>query len=475
MILPPTFSWYLSVKYLVTRWVNLIGMLGIALAVWAMIVVISVFSGFIENARSGIDNGSPQLLLTELRQGSDFRKLGPVLRGIEGVANVAPRLHHYGILLPHFGIKRSQPTDNIPSANSTSNKNSVVLVGVDPEFEAKTTNFNDWLAHKIERIESKDSSRPKLVEFPVESIGNPFAVSPARVWSGHKRLTGDGKQVLGDQDGIVLGVMRINYGLQQIIPGQRVDIVSARYNTDRNKFKKMRIITHFSGTFRTQHRMLDMTVCMLDINLLRDHMGCGEEELVTDVAIKVAEGHDLNIVAAAVEAAVADLGGGKALDFEGQNATYLGAVDQERALMKIVLFAVMLVAGFLIFATMHMMVSQKVKDIGILSALGATPIANGGIFVLGGLSVGVAGCALGTGAGYLFAIYLDDMNELAYDWFGWRLFPRQVYSLDRIPVNLDSTWMMQVVLGALLLSVLVAWLPARRAARLDPVKALMHE
>ncbi|MEE2887139.1 MAG: hypothetical protein VX951_06875, partial [Planctomycetota bacterium] len=339
MILPPTFSWFLAVRYLVTRWVNLVGMLGISLAVWAMIVVISVFSGFIAEARRGIEGASPDLLLTGLKEDSDFRELEPVLRKVNGVLSVAPRLHHYGMLLPHFGGKLPQRTSTIPSANSTANKSSVVLVGIDPDLEAETTRFQHWLNNQVSK---HIVPHPRMATgvFSVESVDDPFSVSPERVWEAHQTLTSRGTEVLGAQDGIVLGVMRLNFG-DQIIPGQRVDIISARHNRTDDEYKKIRIITHLSGAFRTQHRMLDLTVCMLDIDLLRDHMGGGDEELVTDVAIKVAPDQDLSVVASAVDAAVANLGGGTALNFEQQNATYLSAVDQERALMKIVLFAVM--------------------------------------------------------------------------------------------------------------------------------------
>ena len=349
----------------------------------------------------------------------------------------------------------------------------MVLVGIDPELEAQTTRLNDWLTDQVnEHIDPI----PRMQDggFCVESAQQPFSVSPKRIWDAHEILTSRGKKVLGDQDGVILGVMRLNFG-DQIIPGQRVDIISARHHPADDQYKKIRIIAHLSGAFRTQHRMLDLTVCMLDIDLLRDHMGGGEEELVTDVAIKVADGHSAADVARAIEASMLEHGGGKALTYEQQNATYLGAVDQERALMKIVLFAVMLVAGFLIFATLHMMVAQKVQDIGILSALGATPSATGGIFVLGGLAVGVAGCALGSVGGYLSAYFLNDINEFAYQWTGRELFPRRVYNLDEVPIDLDPTWILQVVAGALFLSLVVSWLPARRAARLDPIKALMHE
>jgi len=239
--------------------------------------------------------------------------------------------------------------------------------------------------------------------------------------------------------------------------------------------KTIKFSLYLSGAYHTKHRFLDLSMCLMDIETLRQHMGHGdpldEHEWVTEVAIKVREGADPKTVGLRLEAALADRGGGKALTWDDQNATFLNAVNRERAMMKIVLFAVLVIAGFLIFATLHMMVVQKTKDIGILASLGATPSGIGAVFILGGLAVGVFGCSLGLATGYATAYYLNDICTL----LGVHLFPPELYALDEVPINLEMQWMFQIAAGALALSLLVAWLPARRAARLDPVKALMHE
>jgi lipoprotein-releasing system permease protein len=139
--------------------------------------------------------------------------------------------------------------------------------------------------------------------------------------------------------------------------------------------------------------------------------------------------------------------------------------------MKVVLFAVLVVAGFLIFATLHMMVVQKTKDIGILTSLGATPSGIGWIFVLSSLAIGMAGCTLGLTTGFLSAYFLNAICGA----IGLQLFPSALYAIEDVPINLEPIWMLQVAAGALILSLIVAWVPARRAARLDPVRALMHE
>ena len=144
-------------------------------------------------------------------------------------------------------------------------------------------------------------------------------------------------------------------------------------------------------------------------------------------------------------------------------------------MMEIVLFVVMLVSAFVIYTTLHMMVTQKVKDIGIVAAVGGAPGGIGAVFLLSGVVVGVLGTALGVLAGVLSAVWLNPVNDWLYESFQVELFPRGLFDLDEVPCHLEPSWVVAVGVGAVLLSVLVAFLPARKAARLNPVTALSFE
>lgn len=153
----------------------------------------------------------------------------------------------------------------------------------------------------------------------------------------------------------------------------------------------------------------------------------------------------------------------------------LAAVAMETAILNILLFLIIAVAGFGILAIFLMIVIEKTRDIGILKSLGASGPGVMGIFLAYGLSLGVVGSGVGTVLGLLFVKYI---NEIA-DWLGWitgqPVFDPSVYYFFRIPSTIDPWTVSWIVGGALAIAVLASVLPAMRAATLHPVEALRHE
>ena len=76
----------------------------------------------------------------------------------------------------------------------------------------------------------------------------------------------------------------------------------------------------------------------------------------------------------------------------------LAAVQMETAVLNVLLFLIIAVAGFGILAIFFMIVVEKTRDIGILKSLGATGRGIMGIFLGYGLCLGVVGAGVGIGA-----------------------------------------------------------------------------
>jgi lipoprotein-releasing system permease protein len=138
----------------------------------------------------------------------------------------------------------------------------------------------------------------------------------------------------------------------------------------------------------------------------------------------------------------------------------LEALVVRNAVMYTVVAAIMLVAGFGIFNIVSTITHEKARDIAILKSLGFPQGDMQRLFVLEGLAIGLAGALLGWCLGFGLAFTLSKVRF-------------EVQGVGREITHLPlawSFWHYLIAAGFALLSAGVAgWLPARRAARLNPV------
>ena len=87
----------------------------------------------------------------------------------------------------------------------------------------------------------------------------------------------------------------------------------------------------------------------------------------------------------------------------------------ETAILNILLFLIIAVAGFGILAIFFMIVVEKTRDIGILKSLGASGGGVMGIFLGYGFSLGTVGSGVGMVLGLLFVVNINEIAALL-DW-----------------------------------------------------------
>jgi lipoprotein-releasing system permease protein len=153
----------------------------------------------------------------------------------------------------------------------------------------------------------------------------------------------------------------------------------------------------------------------------------------------------------------------------------LAAVQMETAVLNVLLFLIIAVAGFGILAIFFMIVFEKTRDIGILKSLGATGRGIMSIFMAYGLSLGIVGASVGLGLGLLFVRYINEIADLLARITGHPVFDPSIYYFQKIPTIVEWHTCAWIVLGAILIAKIASILPARRAARLHPVEALRYE
>lgn len=167
--------------------------------------------------------------------------------------------------------------------------------------------------------------------------------------------------------------------------------------------------------------------------------------------------------------------GYRVVDWQRINSSFFTALQVERVVMFLILALIIVVAVFNVISSQIMLVNDKGKGIAILRTMGATRGMILRIFFMTGASVGIIGTVVGSVLGIAFARNIETLRQLLQGATGTDLFDSTVYYLSRLPAEIDPIEAGAVVVMALTLSFIASILPARRAARLDPVEVLRYE
>jgi len=167
-----------------------------------------------------------------------------------------------------------------------------------------------------------------------------------------------------------------------------------------------------------------------------------------------------------------------------KNAWFFELLKFEEYLMVLIMVPIGLVAAFAIAIALMTTVLRKIREIGLLSAMGGRRFSVGMVFCLQGFIIGTVGAILGCGLAILFIRYRDALmtfiveNIAGADGHAGVAQFYDFNSLD-VPFPWESNESLSVFLSFALFSILVSTfaglLPAWRASRLNPAEALRSE
>ena len=155
--------------------------------------------------------------------------------------------------------------------------------------------------------------------------------------------------------------------------------------------------------------------------------------------------------------------------------SFLRALTIEDNIMFVILSILVLIASMNIVSGLIMLVKNKGRDIGILRTMGLTEGSVLRVFFICGASTGILGTLCGVILGCLFAIYIDPIFSFVNYVAGGGVWDPSVRGIYELPAKLQIGDVLSAVSLSLGLSFIVTIFPARRAARMNPVEALRYE
>ncbi|WP_333815318.1 lipoprotein-releasing ABC transporter permease subunit [Tabrizicola sp.] len=161
--------------------------------------------------------------------------------------------------------------------------------------------------------------------------------------------------------------------------------------------------------------------------------------------------------------------------WKDSSGAFLRALTVEDNMMFILMSILVLIASMNIISGLVMLVKNKGRDIGILRTMGLTEGSVLRVFFLCGAFTGVAGTLLGVALGCLFSAYFTPIFDFINWLAGGGVWDPTVRPIYHLSAKLQAGDVLSAVVLSLVLSFVVTLLPARRAARMNPVEALRYE
>ncbi|MCX7564837.1 lipoprotein-releasing ABC transporter permease subunit [Sulfitobacter sp. F26169L] len=418
------FEWMIAWRYLRARraeggvsvmtWISLIG---ITLAVFALIATLAVRSGFRAEFVDTILGANAHVTVYEMgviqpngavdRNIRDYDALAANIAAVDGVTRVAP-------------IVRGQVM-----ATFSGNNAGMEVYGITAE------NLNT-----IPRIVD-----PQAAEGDIARFGEGIAIG-----SGVARSLG---AQVGDR-------------IRLISP----DGVKTAFGTSPrvNAYEVTYIFT--AGRYD-----IDRTRAYLPLAEAQSYFN--SEGAVNELEVMVADPDNVDRLGPDILAAAGDT----ALIWTWREASsgFLNALDIEDNVMFVILSILVLIAAMNIVSGLIMLVKNKGRDIGILRTMGLSEGSILRVFFICGAFTGIIGTVMGVILGCLFALYVDQIFGMVNWLSGGNAWDPSIRGIYFLPAKLELGDVLSAVALSLGLSFVVTIFPARRAARMNPVEALRYE
>ena len=185
-----------------------------------------------------------------------------------------------------------------------------------------------------------------------------------------------------------------------------------------------------------------------------------EPGVVSTIGVRIADPYQADVIASSIERET----GLNAVSWIEANAEILNLLNTQMALTNVFYALIYGIAGFGIANTLITIVAQRTREIGILKAMGASQKSIMAVFLFQSIILGAIGLLLGTILGYVATVALQSYRIEV---------PQEMYfGLQTLPLEVQPLNFVYAAFFAFIINIIAGIYPARKAAQLDPVKAI---
>ncbi|MBO7147417.1 MAG: ABC transporter permease [Lentisphaeria bacterium] len=404
--------------------ITLISVIGVALGVAVLIVVLAVMTGFSDKMREKLLDTTSHAQIH-----SKFR--GYVIRDPEKVMNIVRECGGEAMPVIVSPVLLQKDDSFVPK----------VVIGIDPAAKVNHLKLDDVIQSGTGKLQRGSAVLSYVIS---RNMG---------ILTGHKVLvhspTNLSRLVKRGED----GKLRVAENLEMYLPSEfEVEGISNfnKYDFDRDFI------------FMNIHDVADL----LDLNI----------GSASSVYVWVPDPFKMDSFMNKVRGRLAKEVPSVFIESWQQiNGRLLGVLQVEKNMQFFLLVFIVLVAAFSITNTLITTVIQKTKEIGLLKAMGASSGIVMRIFILQGFFVGL----IGTGAGICLGSLVVKYRMLILHGLRWitgqEIFPPEIYFFNELPARIIMTDILWIGLISVILCTFGGVIPALRAAKLDPSRALRYE
>lgn len=218
---------------------------------------------------------------------------------------------------------------------------------------------------------------------------------------------------------------------------------------------------HVAGTYETSLSNFDDLYAFTSMEAARDLLEYGPDQ-VTRLDLTVTDVEQAQAIAVAIETEM-DFPLMARSIYEVFSGLFAW-VNLQEGIIPVVISVIVIVAAFNIVGTLLMLILEKTREIGILESMGTSRRSLRTVFLWLGVLVGGVGTVLGELFAFGFALLQKRYAIIPL--------PEEAYYMKSAPIELNPLDFVIVGIIALLLCTLAAYIPARVAARIEPIRAI---